>query len=656
MNKLTSKVALIILAVISLALITANNFIFKGSRVDLTEDKTYSIAEGTKNIVMSLETDVQLKFFYSEEDSSELGFLRDYARRITDLLEEYVLRSDGKLSLQVIDPEAFSEQEDEAAEHGIQRVGLGFGEEPIFFGLVAVAANGAEENIEFLHPDREEFLEYDVTRMLSKVGRVKEQKIGLISGLLVTGGFDQGQQRAVSPWQTYVQLRQLYQIDILGVDIEDIPEDIDLLLLIHPDNVSDKTLYAIDQYALRGGSILAFVDEFAQTDPLLSMGPQMDATSIPSRFLPLLEKWGVELVADKVLADEAHALRVGGGATQRPTPHLGVFGYGQDNFVANDHPVLSQLNNIIFSSGSVIQPLPDAETTFEPLIQSSDRAGLIDASLLKNLVDPAQLANQFKATGERYTIAAHVRGPVTTAYPDGRPIAQETEADAEAADTASAEAAATAEAQEPVELLEHINETGDDGINLFIVADTDMLNDPLWVRLQNFFGREVAQPFADNGNFFINAAENILGSSDLMSLRSRGTYARPFHVVEDLERDAAARFQDKERELQERLNATEARLGELQQNREGSDVLSLSAEQQQEVDSFRAEQLTIRRELREVQHQLGQDIEKLGGWIKLLNIVLMPLIVTVVALVLRHRRSSAVRQANRELAAARQGV
>ena len=134
MNKLTSKVALIILAVISLALITANNFIFKGSRVDLTEDKTYSIADGTKNIVMSLETDVQLKFFYSEEDSSELGFLRDYARRITDLLEEYVLRSDGKLSLQVIDPEAFSEQEDEAAEHGIQRVGLGFGEEPIFFG------------------------------------------------------------------------------------------------------------------------------------------------------------------------------------------------------------------------------------------------------------------------------------------------------------------------------------------------------------------------------------------------------------------------------------------------------------------------------------------------------------------------------------------
>ena len=653
MKKLTSKVALILLAVVSLGLITANNFIFKGSRIDLTEDKTYSISAGTENIVAGLESNVRLKFFYSEEDSSELGFLRDYARRITDLLQEYVLRSDGKLSLEVIDPEAFSEQEDEASEHGIQRVGLGFGEDPIFFGIVAVAANGAEETIEFLHPDREEFLEYDVTRMLSKVGRSEEQKIGLISGLQVAGGFDQGQRRAVTPWQTYTQLRQLYQIDNLGVDIEEIPDDIDLLLLIHPDNVSDQTLYAIDQFALRGGSIMAFVDEFAQTDPLLSMGPQMDTTSIPSRFLPVLEQWGVELVADKILADEAHALRVGGGATQRPTPHLGVFGYGQANFVATDHPVLSQLNNIIFSSGSVVRPTTDAKTNFEPLIQSSDRAGLIDASFLKNLLDPAQLADQFTATGERYTIAAHVTGSASTAYPEGRPLADEAESAEEAgADSDSAQGDTDEESAPEAVLKEHVSDSVESGINVFLVADTDVLNDPLWVRLQNFFGREIAQPFADNGNFFINAAENILGSSDLMSLRSRGTYARPFHVVEDLERDAASRFQDKERELQERLNETEARLAALQQNKEGGDVLSLSAEQQQEVDNFRAQQLTIRRELREVQHQLGQDIEKLGGRIKLLNIVLVPFLITIAALILRHRRSRAIRRANREFSPA----
>ena len=653
MNKLTSKAALVILAVVALALITANNFIFKGKRIDLTEDKTYSIAEGTSNIVGGLESEIALKFFYSEEDSSDLGFLRDYARRITDLLDEYVLRSNGKLSLDVIDPEPFSESEDEAAAHGIQRVSMGFGEDSIFFGLVAVNANGNEETIEFLHPDREEFLEYDVTRMLSKVDRIEERKIGLIAGLQVTGGFDQAQGRAVDPWQTYIQLRQLYPIDNLGVDVADIPEDIDLLLLIHPENVSDKTLYAIDQYALRGGNILAFVDEFAQTDPLLSMGQQMIDANVDSRIAPLLANWGVELVADKVLADEAHALRVGGGATQRPTPHLGVFGYGPDNFVASDHPVLSQLNNIIFSSGSVIKPIEGTGTEFEALIQSSDRADLLDASLLQNLRDPAQLASQFSATGERYTVAAHVRGPVSTAYPDGRPVEEESAADAEPTSGESEEAAAENADAEPVALLEHLDNSGEGGLNLFIVSDTDLLNDPLWVRIQRFMGSDIAQPFADNGNFFINAAESILGSADLMSLRSRGTYARPFHVVEDLERDAAARFQDKERELQERLRETETRLGELQQAREGNDSQLLSAEQQAEVDNFRTEQLTIRKELREVQHQLGQDIEKLGGWIKLLNIVLVPLLVTIVALVLRQRRKRAVRVANRKLATSR---
>lgn len=652
MNKLTSKVALLILAVLAVGLITVNNFIFKGKRVDLTEDKTYSIAEGTVNIIGELESEITLKFFYSEEESSDLGFLRDYARRVTDLLDEYVLRSKGKLTLEVIDPEPFSESEDEAAELGIQRVSMGLGEGAIFFGLVAVNANGNQDRIEFLHPDREEFLEYDVTKMLSKVDTLERRKIGMITGLQVLGGFDQTQGRAVSPWQTYVQLRQLYPIDNLGVDVADIPQDIDLLLLIHPENVSDKTLYAIDQYALRGGNILAFVDEFAQTDPLLATSAQMQGVKLDSRFAPLLANWGVELVADKILADEAHALRVGGGATQRPTPHLGVFGYGPDNIVAADHPVLSQLNNIIFSSSSVIRPIDGAGTEFEPLIQSSDRADLLDSSMLHDLRDPAQLASQFSATGERYTVAAHVRGSVTTAYPDGRPLADEPQD----ADTSATDSDASEEtADEPVELMEHIETSAGAGLNLFIVADTDLLNDPLWVRVQNFMGRDMAQPFADNGNFFINAAENILGSADLMSLRSRGTYARPFHVVEELERDAAARFQDKEQELQERLRETETRLAQLQQAREGNDSQLLSAEQQAEVDNFRAEQLTIRKELREVQHQLGQDIEKLGGWVKLLNIVLVPLLVTVAALFLRQRRKSAVRVANRELATSRSG-
>jgi len=645
----------------ALALITANNLLLKGARIDLTEDKTYSIAEGTVNIVNTIESPTKLKFFYSEKDSSELGFLRDYARRIESLLEEYVLRSNGKLAYEVIDPEAFSVEEEEAAEHGIQRISMGFGGEPVFFGLVAVSDNGDEETIEFLHPDREEFLEYDISQMVAKVSRTQSQKIGMISGLPVSGGFDQMQGRAMPPWQTYSELRKLYEIEDLGVDVVDVPADIDLLLLIHPDNVTEKTLYAIDQYALRGGGILAFVDVFAQTDPLLASRAQ--APGLAGKSGALLQNWGVELIGNKILADAAHALRVGGGATQRPTPHLGVFGYGQANWAVPDHPILSELNNVIFSSGSVIKATEGASTSFEPLIQSSNQAGLLDSTLLQNLRDPSQLANGFTPTGETYTVAAHVTGKVSSAYPDGRPVVEEADTDAAAGDDdkKTTEGATdmnsvisdinsgtgdAAEKPTPA-VLEHVGESVSEGVNLFVVADTDVLNDPLWVRMSNFFGKPVAQPFADNGNFVVNTVENILGSTDLMSLRSRGTHARPFHVVEDLEREAAANFQAKEQELQSRLAETEARLAQLQQQREGQDGLTLSSEQQQEVENFRAQQLTIRKELREVQHQLGQDIEKLGGWIKLLNIMLVPALVTLGALIMRFRRKRVIREANK---------
>ena len=644
MNKMSSRILLLLLVIVTLALITGNNLFLKGKRVDLTQDRMFSVSDGTTNIVKTLDNDVELKFFYSEEESTNLGFLRDYARRITDLLGEYELRSNGRVTLEVIDPEPFSEQEDGASELGIERISLGLGEEPLYFGLVAVGPDGDSEVIEFLHPDREEFLEYEVTKMIHKVSLEEEIKIGMISGLQMTGGFNQQLGRATLPWQSYTQLRQIYLIQNLQPDVADIPDDLDLLILVHPDNFSDSALYAIDQYALAGGNILAFVDEFAQTDPLLAAAA--GAGSVAERgdnFAPVLGAWGLERLDDLILADSAHALRVGGGATTRPTPHLGVFGYGPDNFVASDHPVLSQLNNVIFSSASVIQPLADAQSNFEPLIQSSDEAGLLDATLLQTLQDPAQLADAFSATGERYVVAAHVTGAASTAYPEGRPVVEGAEAgDDTNADTGT-ESDADAEKAEP---REHITDAVDTGINIFVVADTDMLNDPLWVRVQDFLGQQMAQPFADNGNFFINSVENILGSTDLMSLRSRGTYVRPFHIVTSLERDAAERFQDKERELQTRLGETEGRLAQLQQLREGEDALTLNEEQQKEVDNFRAEQLTIRKELREVRHQLGQDIERLGGWIKVLNILLVPVILTIVALTFAFRRRAAVRRAN----------
>jgi len=594
-------------------------------------------------VLTSLESDVDLTFYYSEEDSAELGFLRDYARRIVDLLDEYSLRAEGKLKVKVIDPAPFSEEEDQANVLGLQRITLGFGEEPIFFGMAARGASDNTELIEFLHPDREEFLEYDLTRLLLQVSRSNSPTLGLVSGVPFSGGFDQAQRRPSPPWQTYTQLRELYDIESFGLDVADIPDSIDLLLLVHPTHATEQTLYAIDQYVMRGGTVLAFVDEFAQTDPLLSVASTTGGKNV--KLSPLLQSWGLELVAGKVLADAKHALRVG-GVNGQPTPHPGVFGYGPENFVVSDHPVLNQLNRVIFSSSAVLRPLNAATTRFDTLVQSSERSGLLDASLLQNLSDPAQLSSAFEESGERYPVVAHITGPATSAFPDGRPVVEiddEGDNDVEESDD-GADDSTNSKSVTPER--PYLAKSSDDGINVFIVADTDVLHDPLWVRVNNFFGKDIAQPFADNGNFFFNAVENLIGSKDLMGLRSRGSFGRPFQVVQALERDAAERFQDKERELQGRLQQTESRLAELQSRKEGEDALVLSAEQEQEVARFRDQQLSIRRELRDVRHQLNQDIENLGGWIKLINILLVPLIITVIAALFGYRQRAKIRRAN----------
>ena len=670
MRNLTSKAALIVLTIVTLVLLTANNLFFKGARLDLTEDRMFSVSEGTGNVLRSLESDVDLTFYYSEEDSAELGFLRDYARRIIDLLDEYALRAEGRLNIEVIDPAPFSEQEDQANILGLQRITLGFGEEPIFFGMVAQGSSDESDQseqseqsentelIQFLHPDREEFLEYDLTRMLLQVSRSDKAKLGLVSGVPFGGGFDQVRRAPSPPWQTYTQLRELYEIENFALDVADIPDDIDLLLLVHPAHATEQTLYAIDQYVMRGGTVLAFVDEFAQTDPLLSLaataGTDSDAKAggTNSKLLPLMQSWGVELMPGKVLADAQHALRVGGGSTGRPTPHPGVFGYGPDNFVEPDHPVLNQLNTVIFSSSAVLQPLDAATTDFDTLVQSSERSGLLDAALLQNLSDPAQLTGAFEESGERYPVVAHITGPAISAFPDGKPVVEENSDENGAADESAGSASASDSSADtttspPAPDRPYVAESSADGINVFIVADSDVLHDPLWVRVNNFFGQEVAQPFADNGNFFFNAVENLIGSKDLMGLRSRGSFGRPFHVVEALERDAATRFQDKERELQQRLQQTESRLAELQSRKEGEDALALNAEQEQEVAQFRSQQLSIRRELRDVRHQLNQDIENLGGWIKLINILLVPLLITAIAVFLGFRQRAKIRRSNK---------
>ncbi|MDB2384273.1 hypothetical protein N9V90_00255 [Endozoicomonas sp.] len=305
--------------------------------------------------------------------------------------------------------------------------------------------------------------------------------------------------------------------------------------------------------------------------------------------------------------------------------------------------VTSSLRTVNFATAGAIHPLEGAETMFESLLHSSSNAMLMDADAFGMMMEPNSLYKDFKPTGDAYTLIARVTGKVKTAYPDGRPKEKVAEdgKDKKGAGKAGADTTAAKEQTEAVkeESPKHPHLTESERpINVIIVTDTDVLADRLWVQKTQFFGQEIVQPFANNGDLLINMVDNLLGNADLISIRSRGQFSRPFDRVNELEREAEASFHKKEDELKRQLSDTESKLRALQTKKEGAEKLVLSAEQEQEVEKFMQEKLKIRKELREVQHQLGKDIENLGAKLKLLNILAVPMLITLIILGFRFYR------------------
>ena len=651
-QRLFSKAGLLMLALCTLLLVIAINQI-KGSRIDLTEGRLYTLSEGTHNLLENLEDDAVIEFFYSDSQTGDVPFLRNYARRVSELLEEYVMASHGRLTLRVVDPEPFSEDEDKAAEYGLQAIPLGTGGNEAWFGLVITSKEDSSrrEVIAFIHPDKERFLEYDISKLIFSVTEREKPGVGLISQLEVEGGYDMTTRQPGSPWVSITQLKQLYEVKNLDSQVTKIPDDLKLLVVIYPKELSEQTRYAIDQFVLNGGHALIFVDPNAETDAsgmggmngmMMAMGGNKSAT-----LEPLFKAWGVGMDIDKILADGQHALSVGtqGGRSVR---HLGIPGFGADSFSNND-VVTTALKSINMATVGAIRKIEGATTKVEVLLSSSNKAMLMDAQKFAFLFDPSSLYKDFKPTGEQYVIAARVTGKVKSAYPEGRPEGKTESVDnegeaAEAKDKEQSDKPEVTRAEEKkgdAKTEEHLAESTKD-INVIIVADTDVLSDRLWVQRTSFFGQQITQPFANNGDLLINMVDNLTGNDDLISIRSRGQFSRPFTTVDELERVAEASFYQKEEELKQQLSETETKLRQLQTKKEGVEVLVLSDEQQAELENFMQEKLRIRKELRNVQHQLGKDIGQLGTYLKLINILTVPLLLTLLALgfrVVRRRRS-----------------
>jgi len=652
--------------VLSVAMIS---FMPSSLRIDLTEDRLYSLSDGTRNIVSNLDQQLEVMFFYSDSATEDIPQIRSFATRVQELLREIVMASNSNLRLSVIDPEPFSEDEDLATQFGIQPVPVTQGGEEIYFGLVVT--NGSGENMPFnmqvseaiplIRPDQEEFLEYEVIKLVAKVNNPDLPVVGLITQLDIDGGFDPVRGQATAPWMVMEYIRQLYEVrrvDIAGIDANNhIDDEVDILMVVHPQDLSEEILYQIDQYIMRGGAIMLFLDPNA--DSMVTQSPQ--GTLIPAGMrseLPrLLEAWGIAFENDKVLADNELALRVVMGQSRRPSPHLGMLGV-QRNYLAQNDIITNGLETINFSSAGAIAQLEETSTIFEPLIESSTDAMLMDAALLENVADPSVLFDEFVSSQQSYVVAARVSGLLDSAFPEGRPIVseegEESESQSEITSNSLAsedtvveqevvgseeaeEEIAEAVEEEVIEVREHISDSGTIA-NIVVFADTDFLSDRMWVQVAQFLGRRIPQPFANNGDLIINALDNLSGSADLVSIRSRGRYSRPFTRVLDLQREADDRLRTEEADLLSRLAETEASLADLNQVEDGEPIGQITPEIQSEIDRFNGEMLETRRRLRDVQYQLTEDIERLGANLKAIDTALIPILLTIILLVMHYLR------------------
>lgn len=578
-------------------------------RLDLTENRLFSLSSGTENILRQLNEPIQLKLYFSAKLLSGAPAFLNYGTRIRDMLEEYVAKSGGKLELSVIDPEPFSEAEDEAVGYGIKQLPVSAAGDMGYMGLVGVNTTDEEKVIPVFQPNKEESLEYELTKLIYTLAHPKKRVIGVISALPVFGAATDG--RPGGGWNIISLLREVFEVRDLGTEPAEIAQDVDTLLLIHPKNLADQTRYAIDQFVLKGGKAMVFVDPHAEEDKA-SPNPQnpMAMPQTSSNLPDLMEKWGVKLVADKIAADLDHAIRVAYAGSRGPQEieylpwlRLGPAQLNRDDFVT------SELNTVNLGAAGILEKIEGATTEFRPLISTGKRSMPYDREAVLFVRDPAGLLENFKPGDKELVVAARIRGPAKTAFPNGRPKKK---------DGDSPDPNFVAESTAP--------------INLIVVADTDVLADRFWVQFQNFLGMRIPSTIADNADFVINALDNLGGNDDLISLRSRGHYARPFDRVEAIQREAEAQFRDKERALQAKLEETEKKLADLQQQKQGGSKLLLSPEQRQEIERFREEQLKTRKQLRAVQHDLKKNIERLGTGLKFINISLIPLVIGIAAI------------------------
>ncbi len=599
--RVLSAATIIIVVIAFVAFNFASRLLLQGLRFDATEDNLYTLSAGTENIISALDEPVRLKFFYSSDVAQNAPGIQPFAQRTLGLLRQYALRSGGKVTLENINPEAFSPEEDQAVSYGLQAVPLD-GATKIYLGLVAVNSVDRYKSIPFISLEREAYFEYDATKLIYELEHPDKPGVAIMSWLPIdgktAGAAVTGPQHS---WVVYQQLSQQFSVTDVATDAQELPDNSNILLLVHPDptTITAEQLFMIDQFVLKGGKLIVFVD------------PLLDANELPahkySNLAKLFDAWGVSMADQQVVIDRHNPLSVNlqgaSGADLQRFTHLAWLTYANDAFNTSDI-VTSNLNQVRIISAGAIEPKDGATTTFTPLVQTTIQANTTPATTFSQ--PPRRWFANYTAGGKRLAVVARVQGKASTAFPERIKT-------------------------------DDVAESTDAGINVLIFADTDFLLDRYWVNVQNFLGQQLQTRTADNGTLVINAVENLVGNNDLISLRSRGIKQRPFAIVNSLRQDAESKYHNEEQRLQDNLRQTEQRINSLQNNKEKQNALIISPEQQREISKFQKEQVRTRSALRSLQLNLNREIDSLGAWLKFFNIALIPLLVLLLAFFLPSR-------------------
>lgn len=640
-------------AVLLLSVNLLSSLLFKNVKADLTQDRLFTISDGTKRVLSKMEEPVNVRLYYTKKLGEVAPLYGKYFERVKALLEQYRDLSNGKLQLALIEPESFSDAEDRAVAAGLRGVRLNQDGETAYFGLTASNTTDNDAVVEFFSPDRERFLEYDLTKLVNGLANPKKRVVGLIAGIPIEGGMGNPMQPMRQPppaWMVMDQIREFFEIRSLQADLKEVPGDIDVLMLVQPQNLTGEAAYAIDQFALKGGRILAFVDPVPETSPSapMGMGMQMPSPGPDAELVKLLKSWGVSIDPAQVAGDPALARRVQFGGGRRPTV-TDYLGWLQiDKPQINDKDVLAaSIERLNLASAGILTKADGATTDVTPIIETTARGGPLAADKLRFQPDPIALLKDFKSGGTPLMLAARVRGEAKTAFPDGPPKPAP-KPDDQAKDTKdgaqpSAETAKATEAtkSEPAKAeAPGKPEIASGKVNIVVVADSDMLNDQFWVEARDFMGQQVAVPLAHNAAFVVNALENLSGGEALAGLRGRGINDRPFERVTEIRRDAERRFREKEQTLVAQLKELQEKVGNMETKGGEGGTLLLSDKDKQTIEAARTEMIGVRRELRDVKLALRQDIDRLGGWLKFFNVAAIPLVIGIggLAIGLAHRR------------------